>query len=127
MPFTEEEVSGAVQGAIQGTAKVVQDIIDKRADKRWLKKITADLDEMLRNPKWPYRSTKTLGRVFDDRSEDLAVTRAILARLPGVRHNLGDADSWINQDNWDWSEDGKVARNSEGHGILKKGITAGQK
>lgn len=84
-------------------------------------------DEMFRNPKYPYRSTKVFGCVIGDRSPDLAVTRTILISLivKGVRGSTGNNDVWIKPDNWVLDDSGRVVRGHRNHGVLKPGIQPG--
>ncbi len=116
-----------IAGAIRGTGDVVITALDRHRDKKWLREVAAQLDEMLRNPKHPFRTTVVLGRVFGDRSESLEMTRAILTRIPGVRGNLGEADTWVNDNNWERDEHGGLRRTPDNHGILKPGLEPGHK
>jgi hypothetical protein len=122
-----DQVEGAVTGAIVGLTNAAITVLDRHRDKKWLKEVAAQLDEMLRNPKHPFRTTVVLGRVLGDRSESLETTRAILMRIPGVRGNLGEADTWINDNNWERDKLGRLQRTSEKHGILKPGLEPGKK
>ncbi len=123
MPFSGDQIGGA----IASIGQLARDLVGDYSDRQHRKRVAAMLDEMLRNPKYPFRTTKRLGRVFGDRTPELVATRAILSRMPGVRGNLGNTDSWINEDNWEWDDSGALRRTEDGQGILKPGIEPGLK
>lgn len=116
---------------ITGAVKDIADLAEKAAanfrDRRVRQAIAERYDEMFRNPKYPFRSTKVLGRVIGDHSPDLAVTRTILTGLitKGVRGSIGNNEVWVKPDNWVLDDSGKVVRNQENHGVLKPGIEPG--
>jgi hypothetical protein len=118
---------GDIADAVKGLADVAQKVAANLRERRVQKAIAERYDEMFRNPKHPYRSTKVLGRVIGDRTPDLEVTRAILTGLivKGVRGNLGEKDTWVLPDNWVLDDSGKIVRDQRDHGVLKPGIEPG--
>lgn len=85
--------------------------ITKIKDDQWLKRVSSDLDEMLRNPNHAFREIEDLGKVFGDSSKNLAVTREVL-EIMGVRRTK--ADLWIREDNWERDQEGKITRGADG-------------
>ncbi|MFT4217702.1 MAG: hypothetical protein QM619_11045 [Micropruina sp.] len=97
-------------------------------DRKVRRAIAEHFDELLRNPRFPYRRTATFAKLIGDTSADNATTRAILTGLivVGVRGNLGATDTWVRPDNWVLDERGRVKRDANGHGVLRPGIAPGQ-
>jgi hypothetical protein len=113
--------------AIKDIADLTEKVAANFRDRRVRQAIAERYDEMFRNPKYPYRSTKVFGRVIGDRSPDLAVTRTILTSLivKGVRGSTGNNDVWIKPDNWVLDDSGRVVRDQGNRGVLKPGIQPG--
>ena len=85
MPLTPDEIAEAVKGAIQEGADVSTTTIERRhegsIEKKWFDKVTNQLNEMLANPRFAFRSIETLATKFDDESP-FTLTRNTLKRLP---------------------------------------------
>jgi hypothetical protein len=113
--------------AIKDIADLTEKVAANFRDRRVRQAIAERYDEMFRNPRYPYRSTKVFGRVIGDRSPDLAVTRTILTSLivKGVRGSTGNNDVWIKPDNWVLDDSGRAARDQRNRGVLKPGIQPG--
>jgi len=120
------EIAPPYSQETDGVHEVISKIRDEIKDERWLKHVSDDLDEMLRNPNHAFREIETLGKVFGDDSENLAVTRAILENM-GVRRSLTEADLWIKEDNWERDQKGRITRGANGLYPLKEGIEPGKK
>ena len=89
-PLTSEQIADAVEGAIQEGAESATATTEKRLKvsrgKKWLDRVTVQLNEMLANPRFAFRRIETLATAFDDEAP-FALTRGILKRLPGVRRS----------------------------------------
>jgi hypothetical protein len=120
---------GDIAEAVKDLAGAVELLAMNLNDRQVQKTIAERLDEMFRNPKYPYRSTKVLGRAIGDRTPDLKVTRAILARLigKGVRRDFKGADTWVWPGNWVLDDSGRIVRDQNNHGVLKPGFEPGNR
>jgi hypothetical protein len=123
MPLTSEQIAEAVE--------VTSATIDHRLgsrEKKWLDKAAKQLNEMLANPRFAFRSVETLATVFDD-DPPYTLTRGTLKRLPGIRRSTLRASAWIKEDNWVWTVDEngrkRVAKDSEGRYILQENVPEG--
>jgi len=116
-----------ITAAIKDIADIAEKVAANFRDRHVKQAIAERYDEMFRNPKFPYRSTKVFGKVIGDRSPDLAVTRAILTGLivKGVRGSTGKNDVWVKPDNWVLDDSGRVIRDQANLGVLKPGIKPG--
>ena len=117
----------AILNVLSGAVKLVGGAIDNFQDRQVRKAIAGYYDEMFRRPEFPFRSTATLAKVTGDTSTDHAVTRALLQRMivAGIRHNTGTSDTWFKADNWVLDDRGRIAKDAEGHGILRPGVEPG--
>jgi len=133
MPLTSDEINEALNGAIKEGSNVSATTIERRRkgsiEKKWLAKVTKQLNEMLANPRFAFRNIETLGTVLDD-EPPFTLTRNTLKRLPDVRRSTLKNNAWIKENNWVWRIDEKgrrkVAKNDSGHYILEKGVPEGR-
>jgi hypothetical protein len=117
------DITEAIKDIVGITEKVAANLRDRRVRQA----IAERYDEMLRNPRHPFRTTEVFGRVIGDRSPDLAVTRIILTGLivKGVRGSTGSKELWVLPDNWVLDDSGRVVRDQGNRGVLKPGIKPG--
>ncbi|MFT3970518.1 MAG: hypothetical protein QM695_09615 [Micropruina sp.] len=124
IPLSLSDLTSAVKDVHHLYRTLAADLRDRDVRRA----IAAHFDEMLRNPRFPYRRTATFAKVVGDASADHAATRAILSGLivGGVRGSLGHEDAWVRPGNWVLDERGRVARGADGRGLLRPGVTPGR-
>jgi hypothetical protein len=125
-----QAIEGAIVGAVKGGILIWKGFKEGRA----IKNASRHLDEMLRNPTWPYRNTSQLARILHDTTDDYSATRKILLDI-NARPNLrtDGSDTWVFEENWQWIPNPDhpgslmVARNPDNTGKLKDGVKPGKK